>query len=108
MSDGFLWQFGRLRQANSHSYWREANGQNDQKDTDRTQTGTKFRLMDNLGLTSTTRIATPAPTGQIVKESAFAKRAFVKSNQTVTLLSAIRGWGNGKFGFNPALQTRFF
>lgn len=70
MSDGFLWQFGRLRQANSHSYWREANGQNDQKDTDRTQTGTKFRLMDNLGLTSTTRIATPAPTGQIVKESA--------------------------------------
>ena len=71
-SDGFLWQFGRLRQANSHSYWREANGQNDQKDTDRTQTGTKFRLMDNLGLTSTTRIATPAPTGQIVKESALA------------------------------------
>ena len=72
MSDGFLWQFGRLRQANSHSYWREANGQNDQKDTDRTQTGTKFRLMDNLGLTSTTRIATPAPTVQIVKESALA------------------------------------
>ena len=48
MSDGFLWQFGRLRQANSHSYWREANGQNDQKDTDRTQTGTKFRLINNL------------------------------------------------------------
>ena len=31
-------------------YWREADGQNDRKDTASTKTGTKCRLMDNLGL----------------------------------------------------------